>query len=366
MIGGERGLLQGQRTPYWHTLRHLRQQWNRIDVLCPRGPKAGPVAVEFEEAGADVWLHPAPKGIWHQPGWIKQKAEELMKEREYALITAHMFPPFYASNGAIKIERGQTPLLMELHGLPGFPEVANVKDWLGAKLSRGHIPGAVKKADALRVVNPDLIEYLQTWGIERTKMHYVPAIYLDAKLIESLPPAERTTEVVFCGRLEPNKGIMDVIEAVEITPGCTLKVIGDGPLRCKCECYVKRRKLTDRITFVGWLDSQEAVLKEMQSARMLIMASRFEGGPRVVFEAMAVGTVPIVTKVGLMPTVITADENGLFTSGHANDIALCIKQIQNDDEYWLKMSENAKKVNRDFAREKTLKEYGEFLKTCAS
>ncbi|RDJ93941.1 glycosyltransferase, partial [Lacticaseibacillus rhamnosus] len=109
-----------------------------------------------------------------------------------------------------------------------------------------------------------------------------------------------------------NKGLLETIDAVASVPSATLLVVGDGPLKNKAENRAKSLGISDRVTFAGWLQTNEDVARAVASGKIFVMNSKSEGGPRVALEAMAIGVPVIATRVGVMPDVIQDGINGVF------------------------------------------------------
>lgn len=107
--------------------------------------------------------------------------------------------------------------------------------------------------------------------------------------------------VLFVGRLDGKKGIMELLEAfVSVAsrrPNLLLAYIGDGPgaepLRCKAKAFA----LQDRIILVGACPSQK-VAQWLAAANVLALPSYNEGYPNVVIEALSCGRPVIATSVG--------------------------------------------------------------------
>lgn len=103
-------------------------------------------------------------------------------------------------------------------------------------------------------------------------------------------------KTILCvGRLDPQKGVRSVLRAFdslsEESESTHLLFVGDGPLRAKTESAVRRMDQTNRVHFAG---RRCDVPELMQAADCLVLASKWEGMPNVVLEAMAAG-LPVVT-----------------------------------------------------------------------
>jgi glycosyltransferase involved in cell wall biosynthesis len=100
--------------------------------------------------------------------------------------------------------------------------------------------------------------------------------------------------VLFVGRLEREKGVLDALSVFESLiasiPGMRGVVVGGGSL----EAEVRRRAAASagRIDYLGSLD-REALNREYARAAVVLMPSRFEGLGMVALEAQSAGT-PVV------------------------------------------------------------------------
>ncbi len=118
------------------------------------------------------------------------------------------------------------------------------------------------------------------------------------RLAAASRPLSGPARLVFAGRLETAKGADRVIEAllelVERGVDVHLDMVGDGSQRVVLERAAFR--LSDRVTFHGWLGRQDLDLL-LSKGTLLLLPSQSEGFPKVVAEAMAFGCVPLTTDV---------------------------------------------------------------------
>ena len=159
----------------------------------------------------------------------------------------------------------------------------------------------------------------------------------------------------------PNKGIAEVIRAVAKLPRVSLIVFGEGPLRSSLERLVQSLNIADRVHFAGWAMEWVDVYRTLQSAKIFVMNSRSEGGPRIALEAMALGLPVISTRVGVMPDVIQDGKNGCFTTGEPRDLSRKIETLLSDALLRERMGNEARSILTKFERATLIGRYAEFL-----
>ena len=365
MISGDRSILAGKRGAFWYTLEELSKHWERIDIICPKNPSPPQSRGRGELLFfGNVYFHPSPWPLWRQPWWILEKGTELQAEHHHDVMTVHEYPPFYNGTGARWLHRScGIPFCLEIHHIVGWPRASSLFEWIGCRLSRWVFSHGARSAVGIRVVNQDVKTVLTLWGIPAEKIHVVPSFYLDRHLLQPDPHVKKEYDVVFCGRLVANKGLLPLIDAVAKIPTITMLIIGDGPLKPSAEWRVRRWGISKRVRFLGWLQSQQEVIAAMQSARIFVMNSLSEGGPRTALEAMACGMPILTTHVGVMPEVIEDSVNGLFTTGEPNDLQEKITMVLGNEALRSRMGAEARKIVQKFERVKLIGEYAALLKS---
>jgi glycosyltransferase involved in cell wall biosynthesis len=112
---------------------------------------------------------------------------------------------------------------------------------------------------------------------------------------EPLPePASSSREILFVGRLRPEKGLHQLLEAAASLAGeWRLTVAGDGPESNACQDLAERLGISHRIDFVGWLSGSEIKRLYKRSALVVVPSLWPEPYGRVGPEAFIQGR-PVV------------------------------------------------------------------------
>jgi len=111
--------------------------------------------------------------------------------------------------------------------------------------------------------------------------------------------------ILYVGRLEPAKGVEDLLAAFERLaprdPAVKLVLVGDGTARAKADKAAEA--LPGRIVVAGGRPLPE-VSRWMAASDLLTLPSWNEGTPNVVLEALAAGRPVVATRVGGIPDLI--------------------------------------------------------------
>jgi glycosyltransferase involved in cell wall biosynthesis len=116
--------------------------------------------------------------------------------------------------------------------------------------------------------------------------------------------------IVYLGRLEPEKGIFEVLRGFEgLDASAELVLVGSGSAEPAIRAWVDARGLTRRVRLTGRLEGEDKI-RTLQSASVFVLASHSEGLPVAMLEAMAVGLPVVVSDVGGVSEVVVAGEHG--------------------------------------------------------
>ena len=173
----------------------------------------------------------------------------------------------------------------------------------------------LRRADAVRAVNKTIAKELRQLGIDNVLV--IPSVYVRVDLFRPLYGyEEREKAIMFVGdfRRDYQKGY-DVLsrvftEVLREEPDVKLYIA--GARASKNEIARKYPMLASRNVHVYPWCRVEELVKLYSRSSVFLCTSRFEGGPRALFEAMACGTPFVSTKTGLALDLAKHGIEGFF------------------------------------------------------
>ncbi|NJM56131.1 MAG: glycosyltransferase family 4 protein, partial [Verrucomicrobiae bacterium] len=141
--------------------------------------------------------------------------------------------------------------------------------------------------------HPEMKDYLLRFGYREEQLALVPN-GMDVSVAERVPEQPKEYDVVWTGRVHPQKGIEDLLATLaHLTArieGFRAVIIGNS--RAVLEPRVKDMGLERHVTFTG-IVTEEEKFRVIKSSRLFLMPSRYESWGIVVGEALASG-VPVL------------------------------------------------------------------------
>lgn len=152
--------------------------------------------------------------------------------------------------------------------------------------------------------------------------------YVDAELFRPDPGAEKQVDVLFIGRLAPQKNVEVLVEAVAAA-GASVIIVGEGPQEPEMERWQAR--LGDKLRWVRRVPHDQ-LPSLMNSARVFALPSLFEGHPKALIEAMTCGMTVVGARSSGISDLIRHGETGLLAEPEAISFAQALRQALDQAE----------------------------------
>jgi glycosyltransferase involved in cell wall biosynthesis len=135
------------------------------------------------------------------------------------------------------------------------------------------------------------------------------------KAIPSLFGKKDPLKILYVGRLDYRKGLLDLIEGMKTVtreiPQARLVIIGKGPLLAQMIKKIINLNLQEKILLKGFV-SREDLLSEYLTSSIFVLPSHYEGMATTALEAMSCGDALIATNVRGNSDVVFPNKTGLL------------------------------------------------------
>jgi phosphatidylinositol alpha-mannosyltransferase len=278
--------------------------------------------------------------------YISQVREVLEHER-FDLL--HFHEPLVPFLSPVVLRESRSVNIATFHAYAGFSPAYE----FGSRM----LSGAIDRLDGRIAVSAAARHFID---------HYFPGDYkvipngVDVTRFERAVPIARwqdgTPNLLFVGRHEPRKGLLDLLKAFRILRrsgyDCRLLIVGSGPQEREARRYVATRRLID-VEFLGRVSDDEKAQLFKTAAVYVSPATGRESFGIVLLEAMAAGTAIVCSDIHGYKGVVRRGEQGLLVPPRdPATLAAAVARLLADDELRRRMGANGLARAREFSWER--------------
>jgi glycosyltransferase involved in cell wall biosynthesis len=173
---------------------------------------------------------------------------------------------------------------------------------------------------------------------------------LDADRLErrlSTLREHRPLHLVYCGRLAQRKGLSISLELIArakaLGAQLQLDIMGSGPERAALERLAASLEIADRVSFLGALPYDEALLERLGSYDAMLFTPTAEDTPRMIFDGYAAGLPILGFDIGYVQERARQDSAAeLLPRGSVAASAAVLNQLYREPERLIELSRNAR------------------------
>jgi glycosyltransferase involved in cell wall biosynthesis len=318
-VGGLERVVQG-------LARGQHARGHRVCVAAVVEPGADLEAFLAPLAAAGVAVHPLPvagRRYLRERSAVRRFLESWRPD----VLHTHGYRSDVLNGGMAR--RQGIATVSTLHGSSRMGGLSHFFEWIQER--------ALRRFDGVVAVSAPLQAELLDRGVPRERLHLVPnawqplAPFLSrTQARTALGVPETGLRIGWVGRLIPIKGPDVFVEAMARLggpEGWSASMIGDGPERQRIEALLRTRGADGRAILHGGIPDAERLFTAFD---LLVVSSRSEGTPMVLFEAMASGVPIVATAVGGVPDVLGDGGGWLVPPEDPSALAAAMKAALSD------------------------------------
>jgi teichuronic acid biosynthesis glycosyltransferase TuaC len=197
---------------------------------------------------------------------------------------------------------------------------------------------SLRRATAVVTVSRDLLVTARRLGarVERSEailngcdtQKFCPRDRLSARRTLDVPLKQQI--VLYVGRLDLRKGLIELIEAMAVLrqrrPTVHCYIVGEGAARPMLNDCVARCKMESHITFVPSC-ATERVATWIAASDLLTLPSYKEGCPNVILESLCSGRPVVATNVGGIPEIMDEASGKLVAPRNVDQLTRALDEV---------------------------------------
>jgi len=317
--------------------------------------------------GIQIYRFPAKKlGGESFMYWLSKNAENKILKIKPDIIIAHNYRHLHTTK-ALKIKKqlkkqGKECKIFLLTHAP-FPEGDITRSFLQKLIVNFYDkfigPKTLNKFDKILAISHWEVPFLIKAGAKKENIVYSPN-GIPSEFFKLKKQSKKEHKIIFLGRISPKKKIETILHSIPYIKDKKLKLEIIGPIEkeylTSLKQIIKNLKIDTRVRFTKPIYNLKEKIKKLDSGKIYILASRVEGMPQGLIEAMSRGNIVIGSNSLAIRDLIKDRKNGyLFEFNNPKDLAKKIDLALEKNKKNKEIGKNAQKFVEQFNWENIIK-----------
>ena len=288
---------------------------------------------------ADFDIHFEKKDFLIKNIGIIKKIRKILKEYKFDVIFLNTTLAAFYVRCAVKGLKNKPKVVNIVHGYLFSKHVGAVKRF-ALELAEKFV---AKQTDNIVTMNREDFEYAKKHKLSKGEVFFIDGMGVDNSRVRINQKERHDDKIVFTfiGELSARKNQKFLIKAVKALEkfdyNIELNLLGYGVKTQKFINYAKKLKVDKKVNFCGY---QKDISKYLENTDFYVSASKIEGCPFNIIEAMMAGKVVFSADIKGAVDVISDLENGvLYKFGNLDSFVSKFRLVKNN----LKLQEEIKK-----------------------
>jgi glycosyltransferase involved in cell wall biosynthesis len=299
-----------------------------------------------------------PRGFGEERAIVRRICAELKP----SIVHTHGYRPDILDAGVAR--RLGIRTVTTVHGFTGASRKVRVYEWAQQR--------SFRRFDAVVAVSRLLADKVVGAGVDPARVSVVPNVVapLNPAIARSAARSRLALPndifiVGSVGRVVRAKGfdlLIDALALPDTPPQTVLAIVGDGPDREVLKARAAARGVSARVIWCGSVDEAGPLYSAFDA---FALASRAEGSPISVLEAINARVPVIASAVGGIPDMLSPEEALLVPVGDSAPISRAIREVQENPVAARARADRASmRCARDLCVERWIHRYASIYRQC--